>query len=219
MLAVYIRCTPTSKSAPSRHPNALNLHPTSVPPTVVVALATNMGIPEPGFFEVGYIGLPAGVIGIIYLIIFAPIILPKSGGMFKDMMKDRHNLITEARVTENFAMIGKPVSELLAKLGLPTETVIKIRRRNFDDSSTPAALNADPFLEIYPVLPTEPIMAGDIVFLSGEGKTPNPRFHRVTEMMTEQHITDDSPDIFLSFCLLACPSLSRGARNNGQITL
>ena len=138
----------------------------------MVALATNMGIPEPSFFEVGYIGLPAGIIGIIYLIIFAPIILPKSGGMFKDMMKkDRLNLITEARVTETFSMLNKPVSELLAKLGLPTETVIKIRRRNLDDSSTPpAALNADPYLEIYPVLPTEPIMAGDIVFLSGEAK-------------------------------------------------
>jgi hypothetical protein len=142
----------------------------------VVALATNMGIPAPGFFEVGYIGLPAGIIGIIYLVIFAPVLLPKSGGMFKDMMKkDRLELITEARVTENFSMLGKPVSELLAKLGLPTEIVIKIRRRNFDDdtnsSTPPAAFSADPYLEIYPVLPTEPLLAGDIVFLSGEGNT------------------------------------------------
>ena len=159
-----------------------------------------MGIPEPSFFEVGYIGLPAGIIGIIYLIIFAPIILPKSGGMFKDMMKkDRLNLITEARVTETFSMLGKPVSELLAKLGLPTETVIKIRRRNLDDSSTPpAALNADPFLEIYPVLPTEPIMAGDIVFLSGKGthRTPSPA----------RHGNDDSCS-HLPFSLSPCLSL------------
>ena len=178
-----------------------------------------MGIPEPSFFEVGYIGLPAGIIGIIYLIIFAPIILPKSGGMFKDMMKkDRLNLITEARVTETFSMLGKPVSELLAKLGLPTETVIKIRRRNFDDSSTPAALNADPFLEIYPVLPTEPIMAGDIVFLSGEGNTEPafPARDRNDEMMTEMMT---APHIFLSLCLLVCLSLPRGRRHNGQITL
>ncbi len=158
-----------------------------------------MGIPEPSFFEVGYIGLPAGIIGIIYLIIFAPIILPKSGGMFKDMMKkDRLNLITEARVTETFSMLGKPVSELLAKLGLPTETVIKIRRRNFDDSSTPAALNADPFLEIYPVLPTEPIMAGDIVFLSGEGNT-EPAF-------PARDRNDDSSS-HLPFSLSPCLSL------------
>ena len=140
----------------------------------MVALGTSIGIPAPGLFEVGYIGLPAGIIGIIYLVIFAPILLPKSGGMFKDMMKeDRHNLITEARVTENFAMIGKPVSELLVKLGLPTETVIKIRRRNpaTVEPAHVAAINADLYLEIYPVLPTEPLLLGDIVFLSGEGNT------------------------------------------------
>jgi hypothetical protein len=48
----------------------------------------------------------------------APILLPHAGGMFKDMKEGSKNLITEARVTQNFAMLGQPVSKLLDGLGL-----------------------------------------------------------------------------------------------------
>lgn len=50
-----------------------------------------------GFFEPAYIGIPLGVVGMLYLVIFAPRILPSRGGLFRYVRDRAKELLTEVR--------------------------------------------------------------------------------------------------------------------------
>eukprot|EP00961_Rhodomonas_salina_P303303 3941185-Rhodomonas_salina.8 len=84
---------------------------------VVTGLAENMGLQIPGFFDIAllvsfcvlkdtlppnldkdHVGLPAGIIGIIYLVLMSPILLPKTGGLLRYAKENQKDLVTEVQV-------------------------------------------------------------------------------------------------------------------------
>ena len=48
-----------------------------------------------GFFEPGYVGVPLGVLGMAYLVVFAPRVLPSCGGLFRYVRDRAKELLTE----------------------------------------------------------------------------------------------------------------------------
>lgn len=50
-----------------------------------------------GFFEPAYVGVPLGVIGMLYLVVFAPKLLPSRGGLFRFVRDRARELLTEVR--------------------------------------------------------------------------------------------------------------------------
>ncbi|CAM9289391.1 unnamed protein product, partial [Ectocarpus sp. 13 AM-2016] len=82
-----------------------------------------------GFFEPGYIGVPLGVVGMLYLVLFAPRVLPSRGGLFRYVRDRAKELLTEVQVMDDFPYKGEPAGLVLARLGLPQDTLIKIRRK------------------------------------------------------------------------------------------
>ncbi|CAM9739430.1 unnamed protein product, partial [Discosporangium mesarthrocarpum] len=96
---------------------------------VVQGLVVAEGKEGLGFFEPGYIGLPLGILGMIYLTFAAPRILPTHGGLFRFVRDRAEDLLTEVQVLKGFHYIGQSVTLALARLGLPQETLIKVRRR------------------------------------------------------------------------------------------
>ncbi|CBN75631.1 sodium/sulfate symporter [Ectocarpus siliculosus] len=98
---------------------------------VVQGLVMEWGEEGLGFFEPGYIGLPLGVVGMLYLSVAAPRILAGAGGGDRGGRSGEREeeLLTEVQLSHDFAYIGKPVAVVLARLGLPAESLIKIRRR------------------------------------------------------------------------------------------
>lgn len=60
-----------------------------------------------GFFEPGYVGLPLGIVGMLYMVIAAPRLLPKRGGLFRYIRDCAKELLTEVRFVSFCAvMIG-----------------------------------------------------------------------------------------------------------------
>ncbi|CAM9151587.1 unnamed protein product [Choristocarpus tenellus] len=96
---------------------------------VVQGLVKDEGLPGMEFFEPGYIGLPLGMVGMVYLLYTAPRFLPSHGGLFRYVRDKAEELLTEVQVLKDFKHIGEPVSLVLARLGLQQETLIKIRRK------------------------------------------------------------------------------------------
>ncbi|CAM9838480.1 unnamed protein product [Ectocarpus sp. 6 AP-2014] len=82
-----------------------------------------------GFFEPAYIGVPLGVVGMLYLVLFAPRVLPSRGGLFRYVRDRAKELLTEVQVMDDFPYKGEPAGLVLARLGLPQDTLIKIRRK------------------------------------------------------------------------------------------
>ncbi|CAM9142570.1 unnamed protein product [Hapterophycus canaliculatus] len=82
-----------------------------------------------GFFEPAYLGIPLGIVGMIYLVIFAPRVLPSRGGLFRYVRDRAKELLTEVQVMSDFPYKGEPAGLVLARLGLPQDTLIKIRRK------------------------------------------------------------------------------------------
>ncbi|CAM9526145.1 unnamed protein product, partial [Sphacelaria rigidula] len=98
-----------------------------------------------GFFEPGYIGFPLAIVGMLYLVLVSPLVLPDdatdgatgashgSGGCREE------EYLTEVRLTDKFEHLGQPVAAVLARVGLPTETLVKIRRTIIPDDSVHTA--------------------------------------------------------------------------------
>eukprot|EP00752_Nemacystus_decipiens_P012020 g10655.t1 len=82
-----------------------------------------------GFFEPGYMGVPLGIVGMAYLVFFAPRVLPSRGGLFRYVRDRAKELLTEVQVMNDFPYKGEPAGLVLARLGLPQDTLIKIRRK------------------------------------------------------------------------------------------
>mmetsp|Transcript_23543 Transcript_23543/g.56159 ORF Transcript_23543/g.56159 Transcript_23543/m.56159 type:complete len:821 (+) Transcript_23543:120-2582(+) len=110
---------------------------------VIMGLAEGMGLKSPGFFEIAKVGLPAGVIGIVYLVAVAPWILPKTGGLFQYAKENEKELVTEVQVEGTFKYIGQPVSLALAMLGIHRDCLIKIRRGRHRRARISATLSHD----------------------------------------------------------------------------
>ncbi len=72
---------------------------------------------------------PVGVVGIFYLVCFAPLLLPKNWGLFSFIRDRTGDLITELHIEKGFKYIGMPVSIMLMNLGLDPTSIVKIRRK------------------------------------------------------------------------------------------
>lgn len=83
-----------------------------------------------GFFDPALVGVPLGILLIIYLTTIGQAILPDNrGGMFR-LVRDRANeLITEAEILDTFPLVGKPVEMMLETMQLQSSALLKIRRR------------------------------------------------------------------------------------------
>lgn len=62
---------------------------------VLVEAKTDPTIERIGFFEPGYVGVPLGVLGMAYLVVFAPRVLPSCGGLFRYVRDRAKELLTE----------------------------------------------------------------------------------------------------------------------------
>lgn len=62
-----------------------------------------------GFFEPGYVGIPLGAIGILYLVVFAPRVLPSRGGLFRYVRDRAKELLTEVLCTYVCVISNCPV--------------------------------------------------------------------------------------------------------------
>ncbi|CAM9900128.1 unnamed protein product, partial [Sphacelaria rigidula] len=65
----------------------------------------------------------------LYLVFFAPRLLPSRGGLFRFVRDRAEELLTEVQVTNDFPYIGEPSGLVLSRFGLPQDTLIKIRRK------------------------------------------------------------------------------------------
>uniref|UniRef100_A0A7S0F5B9 Citrate transporter-like domain-containing protein n=1 Tax=Hanusia phi TaxID=3032 RepID=A0A7S0F5B9_9CRYP len=187
---------------------------------VVVALAEDAKLYIPSFFETAYIGLPAGVMGVLYLVLVGPALLPRTGGMFRYMKDKNKELITEVTLPENFAYIGQPVDKALTGLGLHKDVLIKIRRKiqSADSSGSNAFTNSDEnqsepnsgadvevtptlraqarvgYVDIYPVPSHELLQVGDTLFLSG-GRNTMMALHSAAAAKNLNILNSDVPEL------------------------
>ena len=77
---------------------------------VVLGLVTEERQTDPtvekiGFFEPAYVGVPLGIVGMIYLVIFAPRVLPSRGGLFRYVRDRAKELLTEVIRQESCARL------------------------------------------------------------------------------------------------------------------
>ncbi|CAM9577422.1 unnamed protein product [Scytosiphon promiscuus] len=98
-----------------------------------------------GFLEPGYIGFPLGMVGMLYLVVAAPRVLAGAGGGDGGggSGADRTGagqLLTEVQVSHDFLLIGKSVALVLARLGLPAEALVKLRRTPQAMATAPPAV-------------------------------------------------------------------------------
>ncbi|CAB1100942.1 unnamed protein product [Ectocarpus sp. CCAP 1310/34] len=87
-------------------------------------------------FEPGFVGLPLAIAGIFYLLVAAPRLLAAvpaaagGGSVVAVPVQDRSgDLLTEVEIKEDFKLVDQPFSLVLASLGLPMDTLVKVRRR------------------------------------------------------------------------------------------
>eukprot|EP00903_Cladosiphon_okamuranus_P007703 g7465.t1 len=93
-------------------------------------------------FQPGYVGLPLALAGVGYLLAAAPRLLAAPVGVGAGGgagLKDRsEELLTEVEVSEDFELIGQPLALAVATLGLPFDTLVKVRRRHHSPEVDPA---------------------------------------------------------------------------------
>ena len=81
------------------------------------------------FFAPGIVGVPATVLMIIYMLCFAPILLPSRSGLIREVRDRAGMFVAEVQVSESSAFIANDVGTFVGKLGIQLESIIKIRRR------------------------------------------------------------------------------------------
>ncbi|CAE8637593.1 unnamed protein product [Polarella glacialis] len=83
-----------------------------------------------GFLDPSKASLPVGVIGLAFLVLAGPRLLPKNkGGLFREVREHGDNLVTALEITDSSQFVGKSAADVLLKCGLPSASLLKIRRR------------------------------------------------------------------------------------------
>jgi di/tricarboxylate transporter len=84
---------------------------------LVFGLALNAGLSEIGFFEIGKIGIPVGIIGGLFLVMLGPVFLPDRSSA-ADSFQDLREFICEMKIAGESVFDGQTVAESgLAALG------------------------------------------------------------------------------------------------------
>lgn len=93
---------------------------------VVSGLLESQGMPAIGMFEISKIGLPLAVIGIGFLLLFSPLLLPARRGSLREFEEEYKEYTVDMVVTPGGALDGKSVNDSL--LGLEGVFLAEIRR-------------------------------------------------------------------------------------------
>eukprot|EP00928_Gymnodinium_smaydae_P072117 TRINITY_DN55537_c0_g1_i1.p1 TRINITY_DN55537_c0_g1~~TRINITY_DN55537_c0_g1_i1.p1 ORF type:complete len:695 (+),score=169.61 TRINITY_DN55537_c0_g1_i1:157-2241(+) len=96
---------------------------------LVTGLMEQEGIAPFGFFDPGYVSLPVGCVGLVYLLVIGPRLLPENrGGLFRALREKGDEMVTAVEFLPEFDLLGKGVYAVLDDLGVPHEGLLKIVR-------------------------------------------------------------------------------------------
>lgn len=118
---------------------------------VVHGLLIGAGYDGFSFFEPGKIGLGYAVIGLIFLIVFAPFVLPNHKDPFVDLGESTREFVIALKVSESYQNVGKTIEEAGLR-HLQGLFLFQIKRQK---------------TLISPVSPHETIALGDRLFFTG----------------------------------------------------
>ena len=93
---------------------------------VVDGLMTSHGLPELGFFELARVGVPIAVVGVVYLVLAGPALLPDRSQVEADAESARRYL-AEMRLTSPSPLIGRTVEDAGLR-HLPGLFLVRIER-------------------------------------------------------------------------------------------
>lgn len=103
---------------------------------VVNGLLTSAKAQPFAFFEPGYIGLPLGIISIIWMLLMHRFLPDNSEEFLTSVQDTSNNFVTALEVNPNSWAVGKPVRELITSCGLQMSDLKKIIRKNLSDVDT-----------------------------------------------------------------------------------
>lgn len=112
-------------------------------------------IREIGFLEIGRIGAPVAMVGVVYLLFVAPRLLPNRTDITGDPRQRRREYLVEMLITPGCPLVGKPVEEAGLR-SLPGLFLIEIERED---------------TVITPVTPRDVLAAGDRLVFTGVVET------------------------------------------------
>jgi di/tricarboxylate transporter len=78
---------------------------------VVNGLMVQQGLPGLGLFEIGKIGLPYALVGVTYLLVFGPRLLPDRKELLEQLGEARREYLAEMLVQPGCRLVGKTVAE------------------------------------------------------------------------------------------------------------
>eukprot|EP00930_Biecheleria_cincta_P096870 TRINITY_DN88649_c0_g1_i1.p1 TRINITY_DN88649_c0_g1~~TRINITY_DN88649_c0_g1_i1.p1 ORF type:complete len:857 (-),score=155.38 TRINITY_DN88649_c0_g1_i1:406-2976(-) len=83
-----------------------------------------------GYIDVAWVGIPLNILGMIYLVLYAPRLLPENQDGLLQMLEDKKDsVITELQVSMDFPLLGSSIKESLEELGIPREALVKVFRQ------------------------------------------------------------------------------------------
>lgn len=118
---------------------------------VTDGLLRSHGLRGLGFFELAWVGVPCAIVGILYLVFFAPMLLPERTDPREEEEEVRQRLL-ELDIEEGSTLVGRTVDEL-GLTELPGLSLVRIERGD---------------RTVGPVRPVERVSAGDRLMYAGE---------------------------------------------------
>ncbi|NIP86831.1 MAG: TRAP transporter large permease subunit [Planctomycetales bacterium] len=114
-------------------------------------MVSHEGIEGMHLFEIGYVGLPCAIVGVIYLLLVGQLRLPNRVDLLESLGEYRRDYLVEMLVQENCRLVGQTVEQAGLR-NLPGLFLIEISRSND---------------VITPVTPRDRIEAGDRLVFTG----------------------------------------------------
>ena len=142
---------------------------------VVSGMMAQSGQPEMGMLEIGKVGLPMTLAGLVYLLVVGPHLLPNRRGSRTALEQDAREYLVEVEVDKASPLVGRTVNDAGLR-NLPGLFLAEIRRRHG--------------LIISPVSPQDILDAGDRLVLTGVASTVEgllvefPGLHPVDEQLS-----------------------------------
>mmetsp|Transcript_35363 Transcript_35363/g.82670 ORF Transcript_35363/g.82670 Transcript_35363/m.82670 type:complete len:786 (+) Transcript_35363:136-2493(+) len=96
---------------------------------LVTGLMAARGLEPFGFFAPAAVALPVGVVGLLYLLCVAPMLLPgDKGGLFRLLRERGEDLITQVVLTSEFPHLGRSFKDVLGLLSIPEDCLLEVLR-------------------------------------------------------------------------------------------
>jgi di/tricarboxylate transporter len=122
---------------------------------VISGLMERASIGSMSFFEIGYIGLPAALIGMAYMITIGNKLLPNRKSPIEEVQDAVGDFMVNVCLSHESSLVGQTVEDACLR-NLPGLFLVKIVREN---------------MAIAPVKASEKLQAGDILYFSGDTAT------------------------------------------------